>query len=92
MKVVPLSEAKAKLSRYGQLCHDEPVVVTVNGRPSFQLVPLEEEDDLIDRLIEEHPEFAKLLQRRLSERIVSVEAASRRLAAMRPPKRKARLR
>ncbi len=28
MKVVPLSEAKAKLSRYGQLCHDEPVVVT----------------------------------------------------------------
>ncbi|MBV8775232.1 MAG: type II toxin-antitoxin system Phd/YefM family antitoxin [Deltaproteobacteria bacterium] len=41
MKVVPLSEAKAKLSRYGQLCHDEPVVVTVNGRPSFQLVPLE---------------------------------------------------
>jgi prevent-host-death family protein len=90
MKVVPLSEAKAKLSRYGQLCHDEPVVVTVNGRPSFQLVPLEEEDDLIDRLIQDHPEFAKLLQRRLSERIVSVEAASRRLAAVRPAKRKAR--
>jgi len=89
MKVVPLSEAKAKLSRYGQLCHDEPVVVTVNGRPSFQLVPLEEEDDLIDRLIENHPEFAKLLQRRLSERTVSVEAASRRLAAVRSPKRKA---
>src|SRR5690242_20990502 len=78
MKVVPLSEAKAKLSRYGQLCYDEPVVVTVNGRPSFQLVPVEEEDDLIDRLIQDHPEFAKLLQRRLSERIVSVEAASPR--------------
>ena len=90
MKVVPLSEAKAKLSRYGQLCHDEPVVVTVNGRPSFQLVPLEEEDDLIDRLIQDNPEFAKLLQRRLSERIVSVEAASRRLAAVRSAKRKAR--
>lgn len=90
MKVVPLSEAKAKLSRYGQLCHDEPVVVTVNGRPSFQLVPLEEEDDLIDRLIEEHPEFAELLQRRLSEGTVSIEAASRRLAAPRSAKRKAR--
>jgi prevent-host-death family protein len=90
MKVVPLSEAKAKLSRYGQLCHDEPVVVTVNGRPSFQLVPLEEEDDLIDRLIEDHPGFSKLLQRRLSEPTVSVEAASRRLVAMRPPKRKPR--
>jgi prevent-host-death family protein len=90
MKVVPLSEAKAKLSRYGQLCHDEPVVVTVNGRPSFQLVPLEEEDDLIDRLIQDHPEFAKLLQRRLSERIVSGEAASRGLATVRSAKRKAR--
>jgi prevent-host-death family protein len=90
MKVVPLSEAKAKLSRYGQLCHDEPVVVTVNGRPSFQLVPLEEEDDLIDRLIQDHPEFGKLLRRRLSERTVSVEAASRRLAAVKSAKHKAR--
>ena len=81
MKVVPLSEAKAKLSRYGRLCHDEPVVVTVNGRPSFQLVPLEENDDLIDRLIEQHPGFAKLLERRLHERSVSVDMASRRLAA-----------
>ena len=90
MKVVPLSEAKAKLSRYGQLCHDEPVVVTVNGRPSFQLVPLEEEDDLIDRLIQDHPEFGKLLQRRLIDRTVSVEVASRRLAATRSAKRKTR--
>jgi prevent-host-death family protein len=90
MKVVPLSEANAKLSRYGQLCHDEPVVVTVNGKPSFQLVPLEEDDDLIDRLIKDHPGFSKLLQRRLSERTVSIAAASRRLAAIKPPRRKAR--
>ena len=55
MKVVPLSEAKAKLSRYGRLCRDEAVVVTVNGKPSFQLVPLDEKDDLIDRLLEEYP-------------------------------------
>ncbi len=82
MKVVPLSEAKAKLSRYGQLCHDEPVVVTVNGRPSFQLVPLDEDDDLIDRLIEHHPGFRKLLQRRLREKSVSTETASRHLAAV----------
>ena len=81
MKVVPLSEAKAKLSRYGQLCHDEPIVVTVNGRPSFQLVPLDEDDDLIDRLIEDHPGFRKLLERRLREKSVSTETASRRLTA-----------
>lgn len=90
MKVVPLSEVKAKLSHYGQICHDEPVVVTVNGRPSFQLVPLEEDDDLIDRLIEDHPGFSKLLQRRLSERSVSVDDASRRLAATVSPRRGAR--
>ena len=86
MKVVPLSEAKAKLSRYGQLCHDEPVVVTVNGRPSFQLVPLEEDDDLIDRLIEHHPGFRKLLERRLRERSVSVDEAAGRLAAAQSPR------
>ena len=86
MKVVPLTEAKAKLSRYGQLCHDEPVVVTVNGKPSFQLVPLEEDDDLIDRLIEHHPGFRKLLERRLRERSVSEDTASRRLAAAASPR------
>jgi prevent-host-death family protein len=84
MKVVPLSEAKAKLSRYGRLCRDEPVVVTVNGKPSFQLVPLDEKDDLIDRLLEEHPGFRALLKRRLREQIVSVTTADRRLAARAP--------
>lgn len=37
MKVIPLSEAKANLSRYGRLCQEEPIVVTVNGVPTFQL-------------------------------------------------------
>lgn len=56
-------------------------LATVNGRPSFQLVPLEEDDDLIDRLIEHHPGFGGLLERRLRERSVPMNAASRRLAA-----------
>jgi antitoxin (DNA-binding transcriptional repressor) of toxin-antitoxin stability system len=81
MKVIPLSEAKAKLSRYGHLCHAQPVVVTVNGRPSFQLVPLEEQDDLIDRLLQHHPGFRRLLRRRLGERAVSVAEVRRRLGA-----------
>jgi prevent-host-death family protein len=80
MKVVPLTEAKAKLSRYAQLCHEEPVVVTVNGKPSFQLVPFEQDDDLIDRLLEHHPGFRALLERRLRERSVSASTAERRLA------------
>ena len=40
MKVIPLSEAKANLSHYGRSCHEEPVIITVNGVPFFQLVPL----------------------------------------------------
>ncbi|HVA46975.1 MAG TPA: type II toxin-antitoxin system Phd/YefM family antitoxin [Pirellulales bacterium] len=79
MKVIPLSEARANLSRYGHLCHDEPIIVTVNGVPSFQLVPLEEDRALVDRLIEHNPKFREILEKRLDERGVSVKAALRRL-------------
>jgi prevent-host-death family protein len=79
MKIIPLSEAKAHLSRYGRLCHDEPVIVTVNGAPVFQLVPLGKDDDLIDRLLEHNPAFRRLLEQRLNERTVSTKDAARRL-------------
>ena len=79
MKVIPLSEAKANLSRYGRLCHKQPVVVTVNGKPSFQLAPIDEDDDLIDRLLEHHSGFRSLLERRLRERSISAEEAGRLL-------------
>lgn len=90
MKVIPLSEAKANLSRYAHRCHEEPVVVTVNGRPAFQLVPLTEDDDLIDRLVEHHPGFRQLLERRLKERSVPARVAERRLGYGRRVKRRAR--
>jgi antitoxin (DNA-binding transcriptional repressor) of toxin-antitoxin stability system len=79
MKVIPLSEAKASLSRYGRLCHEEPVIVTVNGIPSFQLVPLEEGDDLIDRLLEHNPKFRQTLESRLRERSLSLTDAKKLL-------------
>ena len=79
MKVIPLSEAKANLSRYGRSCHDEPVIVTVNGVPSFQLVPLSEQDDLIDSLLEHNPEFRRTLKSRLKEKSVSIKDARRRI-------------
>jgi prevent-host-death family protein len=79
MKVIPLTEAKANLSRYGQLCQKEPVVVTVNGVPAFELVPLDEDDDLIDQLIQHNPRFRKLLAARLKEKSVSAKEALKRL-------------
>jgi prevent-host-death family protein len=79
MKVIPLSDAKANRSRYGRLCHDEPVIVTVNGVPSFQLVPMEESDDLINRLLEYNPKFRQTLESRLRERSLSLKDAEKLL-------------
>ena len=79
MKVIPLSEAKANLSRYGRLCHDEPVIVTVNGTAAFQLAPLAEDDDLIDSLLEHNPKFRQTLKKRLAEKSLSLKEARKRL-------------
>src|SRR2546428_6728991 len=75
MKVIPLSEAKARLSYYSRLCHREPVIVTVKGIPAFQMVPLEEDDDLIDRLLEHNPKFGEYLEKCLRSRTLSAKEA-----------------
>jgi hypothetical protein len=79
MKVIPLSEAKARLSYYSRLCHREPVIVTVKGVPAFQMAPLEEEDDLIDRLLEHNPRFAAYLKGCLKSRSLTAAQALRKL-------------
>ncbi|HXV59465.1 MAG TPA: type II toxin-antitoxin system Phd/YefM family antitoxin [Vicinamibacteria bacterium] len=79
MKVIPLSEAKANLSHYARRCREEPIIVTVNGVPAFQLVPLGEDDDLIDHLIEYNPRFRKLLEKRLKEPTISAKEARKRI-------------
>ncbi|MCH7726004.1 MAG: type II toxin-antitoxin system Phd/YefM family antitoxin [Planctomycetes bacterium] len=79
MKVIPLSEAKTNLSHYGRSCHDEPIIVTVNGVPLFQLVPLSEDDDLIDSLLEHNPKFRQMLKERLKEKSLSVKEARKRI-------------
>jgi antitoxin (DNA-binding transcriptional repressor) of toxin-antitoxin stability system len=79
MKVIPLSEAEANLSQCARYCHDEPVIVTVDGVPSFQLVPLSEDDDLIDSLLKHNPAFREILRARLDEKTISAEDARRRL-------------
>ena len=79
MKVIPVSEAKANLSRYGRLCQEEAVIVTINGVPSFQLTPLSEDDDLIDRLLAQNPKFVQLLEERSGERTISLDEVRKRL-------------
>ena len=79
MKVIPLSKAKARLSYYSRLCQREPVVVTVKGVPAFQMVPLVEDDDLINQLLEHNPKFEEFLQGCLRTRSLSAKEAMRRL-------------
>ena len=79
MKVIPLSEAKARLSYYSRLCHREPVIVTVKGLPAFQMVPLEEDDNLIDRLLEHNPKFVDYVKSCLKGRTISAQEALQRL-------------
>jgi hypothetical protein len=77
MKILPLSEAKARLSQYGKLCQEEPIIVTVNGLPAFQIAPIpEDEDELIDELLEHNPEFRAVLEARKGERSLSSEEAA----------------
>ncbi len=79
MKVIPLSEAKARVSYYSRLCYKEPIIVTVKGVPVFQLAPLEEDDDLIDRLLEHNPKFQNYLENCIRGRNVSSGEALRQL-------------
>ena len=79
MKVIPLREAKTNLSHYAKLCRREPIVVTVSGVPAFPMVPLDEDDDLIQSLIDHNPSFRRMLKARLRDRSVPAKEALRRL-------------
>jgi prevent-host-death family protein len=70
---------KANLGRYVRVCRDEPVIVTVNGKPAFQIAPLTEPDDLVDNLVKHNPKFQATLEKRLNEKTVSARNARRRL-------------
>jgi len=62
MKIVPLADAKARLSAYVDECASEgPVIITRNGKPVAVLLAPTDEDDL-DRLLLAHsPRFQALL-------------------------------
>ncbi len=61
------------------MSREEPVIVAVNGVPSFQLAPSEEKDDLIDRPLKDNPKFGQILKQRSRERTVSLDQARKRL-------------
>ena len=85
MKVIDLNEAKANLEQYARECQTSPVVVTLDGKPAFEMLPVRSDDaEFVDRLIEENDAFRELLEKRRREsdlgRVSSLEEVRRRLS------------
>jgi hypothetical protein len=86
MKVIALEEAKANLEQYADECRTSPIVVTVGGKPAFEMLPIRSDDpEFLDRLLEQNVEFRTLLEdrRRQAEegKVSSIEEVRRRLAS-----------
>ncbi len=69
MKVIDLKEAKANLERYARECHDSPIVVLEDGKPSFELLPIrpDEDEGFMDRLLRDDSAFRNLVDQRRAE-------------------------
>ena len=64
MKIVPLADAKARLSTYIQDCTtDGPVIITRNGKPVAVLLAPTDEDDLDRLMLARSPRFQALLNK-----------------------------
>jgi prevent-host-death family protein len=62
VKIVPLADAKARLSAYVDQCTTEgPVIITRNGKPVAVLLAPTDEDDLDRLLLARSPRFQSLL-------------------------------
>src|SRR5947209_8666767 len=44
MKVVDLEEAKENLEKYSKECQITPIIVTMDGKPLFEMIPVRSED------------------------------------------------
>jgi prevent-host-death family protein len=64
MKIVPLADAKARLSAYIDECVAEgPVIITRNGKPVAVLLAPIDDDDLDRLLLARSPRFQALLSK-----------------------------
>jgi antitoxin (DNA-binding transcriptional repressor) of toxin-antitoxin stability system len=84
MTVIDLKEAKANLERYAVECQTSPVVVTQEGQPIFELLPIRRDDSgFLEDLIEQNPSFRDLVERAREDvrsgRVSSIESVRERL-------------
>jgi hypothetical protein len=79
MKVIDVGEAKSRLEDYARECHSSPIVVTIDGKPSFEMLPIRSDDpEFIDRLLSTNADFRRLMEDRRKEadagKVSSLEA------------------
>lgn len=64
MKIVPLADAKARLSAYVDECTDDgPIIITRNGKPVAVLLAPMDEDDLDRLMFARSPRIQALLEK-----------------------------
>ena len=64
MRIVPLADAKARLSAYVDECTTEgPLIITRNGKPVAVLLAPADEDDLDSLMLARSPRFQALLNK-----------------------------
>jgi prevent-host-death family protein len=64
MRIVPLADAKARLSAYVDQCADDgPVIITRNGKPVAVLVAPVDDDDLDQLMLTRSKRFQALLNK-----------------------------
>jgi antitoxin (DNA-binding transcriptional repressor) of toxin-antitoxin stability system len=82
MKRVEMAEATAPLSEYAQAVSQEPLIITIDGKPIAALVPIENAD-LETVALSTHPQFLALIERsRARQKVeggISSEEMRRRL-------------
>jgi len=64
MKIVPIADAKARLSAYVDECSTEgPIIITRNGKPAAVLLVPADEDDLDRLMLARSPRFQALVDK-----------------------------
>ncbi len=62
MKMIPIYEAKNQLSKYIEMCREEPVIITKNGQMKAFLVPYDE-DEFAALMLQYSPSFRKMIDK-----------------------------
>ena len=68
-----------KRDESGDLCRKAPAFVSIDGIPRFELTPVDEDDDLVNRLITGCPEFVQMLESRKGSPLMTAQEAQDRL-------------